>query len=80
MGAREVLNEIKWGGKEELANAKITIIHRGAPGDKRVVEGSEITELSHSFMRVMSPDGEVDIPYHRVTKIEVGGRVRYEKT
>jgi len=80
MGAREILNEIKWSGKEKLSDAKITIIHRGAPGDRRAIEGGDIIELGTGFMRVRTPEGEVDIPYHRVTQIEVGGRVKYEKT
>ncbi|MFH1821810.1 MAG: RNA repair domain-containing protein [Methanobacteriota archaeon] len=79
MGAREVLNKLKWGGKNQLGSVRVTIIHRGAPGDRRVVKGDEILELGHGFMRVMSPDGEVYIPYHRVTRIEIGGRSRYEK-
>lgn len=79
MGAREVLNEIKWSGKDELRSVRVTIVHRGAPGDIRVVKGDEILELGHGFMPVTSPEGEVYIPYHRVTRIEVGGRLRYEK-
>jgi uncharacterized protein (UPF0248 family) len=79
MGAREVLNELKWGGKERLSSARVTIVHRGAPGDRRVIAGSEILELGRGFMRVFSPEGEVDIPYHRITKIEVGNSVRFKK-
>ncbi len=79
MGAREALNELKWGGRNELGGANVTIIHRGAPGDRRVVKGEEIIELGHGFMLVASPEGEVYIPYHRVTKIESGGRICYQK-
>lgn len=79
MGAREVLNKLKWGGRDELGGAEITIIHRGAPGDRRVIKGAEVIELGHGFMLVTSPDGEVYIPYHRITKIQSGGKVRYEK-
>lgn len=73
------MNELKWGGKSKLGDARVTIVHRGAPGDRRMVEGSDILELGRGFMRVISPEGEVDIPYHRITRIEVGGRVKYEK-
>ncbi len=79
MGAREVLNELKWGGRDELGSARVTIVHRGAPGDRRVVKGEEIIELGHGFMLVKSPEGEVYIPYHRVRIIEAGGMVKYEK-
>ncbi len=79
MGPREVLNKLRWSGTNELQNVKITILHRGAPGDKRVIEGAEILELGRGFMRVASPDEEVYIPYHRILKIEAGGRAVWEK-
>ena len=79
MGAREVMNELKWGGRNDLGAAEITIVHRGAPGDRRVVKGSEIIELGHGFMLVNSSEGEVYIPYHRVARIEVDNNVKYEK-
>lgn len=73
------MNKLKWGGADKLENAKITILHRGAPNDKRVVAGTEILELGHGFMRVVSPEGEVEIPYHRILRIEIDGRVIWEK-
>lgn len=79
MGPREVLNKLKWGGEDELQRAKVTILHRGGPNDKRVIEGSDILELGRGFMRVASPEGEVEIPYHRVLCIEVRGRMLWEK-
>lgn len=80
MGPREVLNKLKWGGASELRSAKVTILHRGAPNDRRVVEGAEILELGRGFMRVVSPEGEVEIPYHRILQIEVRGEILWRKT
>ena len=79
MGPREMLNKLKWGGEDELQSAKVTILHRGAPNDKRVIEGSDIIELERGFMHVVSPEGEVEIPYHRILRIEARGRVLWEK-
>ena len=79
MGPRDVLNKLKWGGEDELQGAKVTILHRGVPNDKRVIEGSDILELGRGFMRVASPEGEVGIPYHRILRIEARGRVLWEK-
>jgi len=79
MNPREVLNKLKWGGANELRSAKVTILHRGAPNDRRVVAGEEILELGRGFMRVVSLEGEVKIPYHRILQIEVGGRVVWKK-
>lgn len=74
-----MLNKLKWGGEDELQSAKVTILHRGAPDDKRVIEGSDILELGRGFMHVVSPEGEVEIPYHRILRIEARGRVLWEK-
>lgn len=79
MGAREVLNKIKWGGREKLDDVKITIVHRGAPGNRREISGKDIIELGPGFLKVMMPEGETYIPYHRITRIEVCGNLRYEK-
>jgi len=79
MGPRDVLNRLKWGGENELQRAKLTILHRGAPNDKRVIEGSDILELGHGFMRVASPEGEVEIPYHRILRIGARGQVLWDK-
>ena len=79
MGPREELNKLKWGGGDGLRLAKVTILHRGAPGDKRVIGGEEILELGRGFIRVSSPEGEVEIPYHRVLRIEVKGQVIWQR-
>ena len=80
MGPREMLNKLKWGGEDELQIAKVTILHRGAPNDKRVIEGSDILELGRGFMHVASPEGEVEIPYHRILRIEARGEILWRKT
>lgn len=79
MGPREVLNRLKWGGTNRLQSANVIILHRGAPNDRRVIDGTEIIELGSGFMRVVAPEGEVEIPYHRILQIEVGGRVIWKK-
>lgn len=79
MGAREVLNRLKWHPRLKLDDAEVTIIHRGAPGNIRVIKGNEIRELGHAFMRVTSQEGEVEIPYHRILQIEACGEVLWRK-
>lgn len=78
MGPREELNKLKWGGGG-LQRARVTILHRGAPDDKRVIEGNDILELGRGFIRVASAEGEVDIPYHRILRIEAQGQILWEK-
>lgn len=79
MGAREELNKLRWHPKLDLRDATVTILHRGAPGDVRTIIGDDIKELGRAFMRVLAPEGEVYIPYHRILRIEAGGRVLWEK-
>ncbi len=79
MNPRETLKKLKWHPRLNLGQAKVTILHRGAPGDRRVIEGSDILELGRGFMRVASPEGEVEIPYHRILRIEAGRCVLWEK-
>jgi len=79
MGPKEALNKLKWHSKFNLRDSKITITHRGAPKDIRIVDGKDILELGHSFMHVASPEGEVEIPYHRIIQIEVRGKIFWQK-
>jgi uncharacterized protein (UPF0248 family) len=73
------LNMLRWHPKCNLREAKVTVLHRGAPRNIRVIEGREITELGPGFMRVAMPEGEVEIPYHRILQIEVRKQVFWKK-
>lgn len=79
MGPREFLNKLKWHPDLDLDEAKVTIVHRGAPRDKRVIDGSEIVGLGRGFMSVGSDEEEVKIPYHRILKIEVPNKELWRK-
>ena len=72
---REILNEIKWRGYP-MHECTVYYLHRGAPGDTRIIMGSAITRLGHSFFEI--EDG-VSIPYHRIRMIEYKGEVVYRK-
>ena len=79
MGAREELNRLKWHPEFSLREARVVILHRGVPGDVKTIEGGDILELGHSFMRVRVAEGEVEIPYHRVLRIEAGKRILWQR-
>lgn len=79
MAARDMLNKLKWDPKLNLKEAEVTITHRGAPGDILVIKGSDILELRRGFMRIASREGGVDIPYHRIQRIEVNGKLIWRK-
>lgn len=71
---REVLNQLRW-TELGLADAAITYVHRGAPGDVMSVKGSDIVDLERSFF--VTADSK--IPYHRIRRIEHRGKVLYEE-
>lgn len=54
----------------------IYYLHRGAPNDTRIVLGSEIVSLGHSFFTL---DHGTSIPYHRIRRIEYRNDVVYRK-
>ena len=77
-GPREVLNELKW-REDALAEAEVWYVHRGAPGDARVVPGGAVADLQRSFLVLREDGRETMIPYHRVFRIARGGRSVWER-
>ena len=71
---REVLNELRWKPGENLAEAWITYVHRGAPRDEVTVSGNDIVELEHSFF--VTKDAK--IPFHRIKLICYRGGVLFD--
>lgn len=69
-GPRDVLNRLKWHPDHELERAEITIVHRGAPRDRKTLDGGDVLDLDTSFMKVKTGGSETRIPYHRIRKIE----------
>ncbi len=75
---RDVLNWLKW-HERALAEAEIAYVHRGAPGDERVVSGAEVREVgSWAFVLGEGPR-EATIPYHRVLRITRRGELLWER-
>lgn len=57
MFPKDVLNKIRWTGNRDLTGVEIWVLHRGAPGDRKVIQGGEVRELEHSFFVVVSGAG-----------------------
>ena len=72
---REILNMLRWTEGEDIREARICYLHRGAPRDERCIEGREIVELERSFFVTE----EAKIPYHRIRRIEYRGRVLFDE-
>ncbi len=73
-GPREVLNDLRWHW-HALDQASVTYVHRGAPHDVRSVSGASIRTVGRSFFAWGDERHATWIPYHRVVRIEAGGRV-----
>ena len=74
--AREKLNELKWRPGMGLDEVEIFYLHRGAPGDIKMVKGKEIQELGQLFFETE----EATIPYHRIRRICVEGETVWERS
>ncbi|MDY6958738.1 MAG: RNA repair domain-containing protein [Halobacteriota archaeon] len=74
---RETLNKIKW--TDKLENYEIEFLHRGLPGDRKVIACERITDIRRGFFSYKNGI-EVTIPYHRVRVIrKKSGEVIWEK-
>jgi uncharacterized protein (UPF0248 family) len=79
-----VLGRLLWRGG--LERAKVVILHRGAPGDRKTIPGSRITEVKKSYLVCRDETGvssalygrgtdrQVTIPLHRVLEVRLDGR------
>ncbi len=69
----EVLNRLKW--KDGLGGVEIIILHRGAPGNRKVIMGNEVTEIKRSYLVY----GITEIPLHRIREVRKDGRTIWKR-
>jgi hypothetical protein len=72
---RDVLNRLKWEEGNDIKNAKIVILHRGAPDNRMAIPGKDIISIGHMFFDTP----ETSIPFHRILEIWYNGRKIFEK-
>ena len=72
---REILLEYWWREDRDFSKIKIFIIHRGAKGNVKVIEGREVVKISKGSLKLR----DVEIPLHRVIKVTYSGKVIYRK-
>ncbi|MGD0689032.1 MAG: RNA repair domain-containing protein [Candidatus Bathyarchaeia archaeon] len=68
---RNILNRLRWDEKENPEDYVITYRHRGAPGDTKQVNASNIRTLGKSYFTIQedSAGEESLIPFHRILEI-----------
>jgi uncharacterized protein (UPF0248 family) len=74
--AREVLNELRWGGADRLPQAVLWYRDRTRPESHRLIRGSEIVELERRYF--VTASGR--LPYYKIERIEVDGKVVFERS
>jgi len=74
---RDIFNEIKW--RFDLSKCKIYYIHRGAPGDVKIIDGSMIKSIERSFLVLYGIVEDSYIPYHRITRIEFEEKTGFDR-
>lgn len=79
LNARELLNKLKWHPEKDIDKVEVTIIHRGAPRDRKTIDGVDIGDIGSKFFEVKQHENSVRIPYHRILKIERDGETLWEE-
>ncbi len=74
---RLLLNEIKW--RFDLARCRVYYVHRGAPGNMKIVEGKEIRDIERGFLTLKGDAQDVHIPYHRIFRIDFDDHILFER-
>jgi uncharacterized protein (UPF0248 family) len=74
---RDVLNEIRW--RFDLRGCRVYYIHRGAPGDTKIAEGSAIKSIDRAFLVLAGDAQDAYIPYHRIFRIEYNNRIIFDR-
>jgi len=73
----QTLNRLRWKG--DLKKAKIVILSRGSPGDKKVIPGTRVKEIKRSHFYFKDNDRETFIPNHRVLEIRKEGKTIWKR-
>lgn len=72
---RDVLLKLFWTDRNTFSRCHIIYRSRGAPGDVSSLSGEKVIRLGRSFIEA----GNLTLPYHRVLKVVVDGRVIWER-
>jgi uncharacterized protein (UPF0248 family) len=76
---RDALNREKWTSKAGLNGLEVVILHRGVPGNMKVIKGASITDVAPRALIVLEGEEESLIPYHRVRIIRRGKTIIWQR-
>ncbi len=74
-----LMSGFKW--KKTLPHSEVVILHRGAPDDRKRINGDQITEIKKDHFSYINFETkeEVYIPMHRVLEIWMGKELVWKK-
>ena len=67
---KNIFNKILWDRRVSTDDYRITFIHRGAPSDEKTIAASSVRHVGRSWFTYDDLGDEVQIPMHRITKVE----------
>jgi uncharacterized protein (UPF0248 family) len=73
----EVLNRLKWKGG--LERCEIIILHRGTPGDRKTIHGSQVSGLDRHYFWYKN-GRETTIPLHRIQEVQLEGKAIWKRS
>ena len=75
------LGRLKWVGG--LEDCEIVILHRGAPEDRKIISGKDVTEIKKSYFYYKDGKNhgtETRIPMHRILEVKLKGKIVWKRT
>jgi len=68
---KNILNGLRWQSNLNPNDYAITYLHRGAPGDVKIIRASDIRSLGKSYFTFKNSMDEEEtlIPFHRIIEI-----------
>ena len=72
----DILRRLWWDRSIDFSLARITFVHRGAPGDVATIEGYDVEDFDRSFIVLKTG---ASIPSHRICRIEHGEAVLFSR-
>jgi uncharacterized protein (UPF0248 family) len=76
MTLHELLSRLEWGEGVSLDELEFLVVHRGAPGDVRVLAAPEVVGRDRSYLLL---EGGGAVPYHRVLEVRRAGQVLWRR-
>ena len=78
---RDILNRIKWDDSYPPDEFQVSYTHRGVIGDQLIVNFTDISEISSSWIIIHNNNEDTLIPLHRIMSVKnfVTGETLYEK-